>query len=143
MKKAINKVNVSGRIYDFDIAEKVTGEASKNPGTSYIGGSISVATDEDCLNVIKVDFTYVTATTKAGQPNRTYSVLQKIINDGKTILKDGKDAATIVKIDTALDLNDFYTDRSGEETLVSAKKINGVFVTIISALDEDESKRNR
>jgi len=142
MRKALNRVNVQGRIYDFDITEKVTGEASKNPGTQYIGGSISVATDEDCLNVVKVDFTYVTATTKAGAPNRTFGVLQKIINDGKTILKDGKDAATLVKIDSAVDLNDFYTDRDGQETLVSAKRPSGGFVTIVSALDEDESKRN-
>ena len=142
MRKALNRVNVQGRIYDFDITEKVTGEASKNPGTQYIGGSIIVATDEDCLNVVKVDFTYVTATTKAGAPNRTFGVLQKIINDGKTILKDGKDAATLVKIDSAVDLNDFYTDRDGQETLVSAKRPSGGFVTIVSALDEDESKRN-
>lgn len=142
MRKTINKVNPQGRIYDFDIAEKVTGEDSKNPGTPYIGGSLSIATDEGCLNVIKIKFTYVTATTKAGQPNRTYGVLQKIISDGKTILKDGKDAATMVKIDSSLGLNDFYTDRDGQETLVSAKEISGGFVTIISALDEDESKRN-
>ena len=143
MRKTKNEVNLQGKIYDFDITEKVTGEKSQNPGTPYIGGSISIATDEDCLNVIKVKYTYITATTKAGQSNRTYGVLQKIINDGKTILKDGKDAATIVKIDSSLGLNDFYTDRDGQETLVSAKEISGGFVTIISALDEDESKRNR
>lgn len=142
MRKTVNRVTVSGRIYDFDIAEKVTGETSKVPGTPYIGGSISVATDDDCLNVIKVEFTYVTATTKAGTANRTYGVLQKIINDGKTILNDGKDDATKVKIDTALGLNDFYTDRNGEETLVSAKRCQGGFVTIVSSLDEDENKRN-
>ena len=142
MKKAINKVHVEGRVYDFTIAEKVTGDGSKNPGTAYIGGTLDIATDEACLNVIKVEFTYVTATTKAGQPNRTYGVLQKIINDGKTVLKDGKDVATMVKIDSNLGLNDFYTDRNGEETLVSAKRVQGGFVTIVSALDEDETKRN-
>ena len=63
MKKAINKIHVEGRVYDFTIAEKVTGEASKNPGTAYIGGTIDVATDDACLNVIQVNFTYVIETT--------------------------------------------------------------------------------
>lgn len=142
MKKPINKVHIEGRVYDFTIEEKVTGEGSKNPGTPYIGGTIDIATDEDCLNIVTVNFTYVTETTAKGNKNTTYTILKKIINDGKTILKDGKDDATKVKIDSAIALNDFYTDRNGEETLVSAKRANGGFVTIVSALDEDETKRN-
>ena len=143
MKKSmINRTHIEGRVYDFTIAEKVTGETSKNPGTPYIGGTIDVATDEACLNIVTVNFTYVTETTSKGNKNATYAALKKIINDGKTILKDGKDEATKVKIDSAIALNDFYTDRNGEETLVSAKRNNGGFVTIVSALDEDESKRN-
>lgn len=142
MRKAKNSTHIEGRIYDFTIAEKVTGESSKVPGTAYIGGTIDVATDDACLNVVQVNFTYVTETTSKGNKNATYTALKKIINDGKTVLKDGKDAATMVKIDSALALNDFYTDRNGEETLVSAKRNNGGFVTIISSIDEDESKRN-
>ena len=142
MRKAINQVHIEGRVYDFTIAEKVTGETSKNPGTPYIGGTIDVATDEACLNIVTVNFTYVTETTSKGNKNATYTTLKKIINDGKTILKDGKDEATKVKIDSAIALNDFYTDRNGDETLVSAKRANGGFVTIVSALDEDETKRN-
>ena len=142
MRKTLNQVHIEGRVYDFTIAEKVTGETSKNPGTPYIGGTIDVATDEACLNIVTVNFTYVTETTSKGNKNATYTTLKKIINDGKTILKDGKDEATKVKIDSAIALNDFYTDRNGDETLVSAKRANGGFVTIVSALDEDETKRN-
>lgn len=142
MRKALNKIHVEGRVYDFTIAEKVTGEGSKNPGTAYIGGTIDVATDDACLNVVQVNFTYVTETTAKGNKNATFTALKNIINNGKTVLKDGKDAATMVKIDSALALNDFYTDRNGEETLVSAKRPNGGFVTIVSAIDPDESKRN-
>ena len=142
MRKTKNSIHLEGRIYDFTITEKVTGEGSKNPGTQYIGGTIDVATDDTCLNVVQVNFTYVTETTAKGNKNATYAALKKIIDNGKTILKDGKDAATMVKIDSALALNDFYTDRNGEETLVSAKRANGGFVTIVSAIDEDESKRN-
>ena len=72
MRKAINQVHVEGRVYDFTIAEKVTGEASKNPGTPYIGGTIDVATDEACLNVVTVNFTYVTETTSKGNKNNTH-----------------------------------------------------------------------
>jgi hypothetical protein len=142
MRKTINKVSLRGRVYDFTIAEKVTGEGSKNPGTNYIGGNLSIATDDDCLNVVDVNFTYVTETTKNGNKNATYAALKKIINDNKTILTVGKDEATKVKIDSALGLNDFYTDRNGEETLVSAKRVTGGFVTIVSAIEEDEDKRN-
>lgn len=142
MKKAINKVNLQGRVYDFTIAEKITGEGSKNPGTAYIGGTLDIATDDACLNVVQVNFTYVTKTTAKGNANATYATLKKIIDNGKTVLKDGKEVATMVKVDSALALNDFYTDRNGEETLVSAKRANGGFVTIVSALDEDETKRN-
>ena len=48
----------------------------------------------------------------------------------------------MVTINTALDLNDFYTDRDGNETLVSAKRNEGGFVTIVNKLDADETKRN-
>ena len=142
MRKTQNKTHIEGRVYDFTIAEKVTGETSKNPGTKYIGGQLDIATDEACLNVVKVEFTYVTETTKAGKVNATYSNLKKIIDSGKTVLKDGKDAATMVKVDSAIGLNDFYTDRNGTEELVSAKRNQGGFVTLVSSLDEDESKRN-
>lgn len=142
MRKTQNKTHIEGRVYDFTIAEKVTGESSKNPGTKYIGGQLDIATDEACLNVVKVEFTYVTETTKAGKVNATYANLKKIIDSGKTVLKDGKDAATMVKVDSAIGLNDFYTDRNGTEELVSAKRNQGGFVTLVSNLDEDESKRN-
>ena len=48
----------------------------------------------------------------------------------------------MVKVDTALALNDFYSQRNGEETLVSAKRNNGGFVTIITSLEQEENKRN-
>lgn len=142
MRKTLNKVKLIGRVYDFTIAEKVTGEGSKNPGTPYIGGTLSIATDDACLNVVDVNFTYVTETTKNGNKNSTYTALKKIINDNKTILTVGKDDAFKVKVDSAIGLNDFYTDRNGEETLVSAKRADGGFVTIVSAIDEEEDKRN-
>lgn len=140
MKKAINRERISGRIYEHNLAVKVTGESSKNPGTEYIGGTIDVATDEDCLNVVTVNFTYVTKTTKSGGKNNTFTALKNIIDNGKTVLVDGKDAATMVRIDTALGLNEFYTSRSGEETLVQAKRNEGGFVSIVNKLDGEDAR---
>lgn len=142
MRKTVNREKISGRIYEHNLAEKVTGATSKNPGTPYIGGSINVATDDEMCNVITVYFPYVTEMTKNNTKNNTYIALKKIINEGKTILNDGADAATMVKIDTAINVNDFYTSRNGEETLVSAKRNEGGFVTIVSKL-EDEKERNK
>lgn len=141
-KKMINRETVAGRVYEHNLAVKVTGDTSKNPGTEYIGGTLDVATDEDCLNVVTINFTYVTATTKAGSANSTYSALKKIIDSGKTVVLDGKDAATMVTVSTALALNDFYSSQGGEEKLISAKRNEGGFVTIINKLPESDDKRN-
>jgi len=140
MKKPINKETVIGRIYEHNLAEKVTGENSKHPGTTYIGGTIDVATDEAGMNIIQVNFTYVTETTSKGSKNNTFTALKNIIDNGKTIVTDGMEAATKVKIDTALALNDFYTERNGDVTLVSARRNQGGFVTIVSSLPEEKDR---
>lgn len=141
MRKPQNSERIEGRIYQHDLAIKqVQNQASDNYGKDFIAGNIEVATDEDCLNVIKVHFTYVTPTNKSGSENRTYSVLKKIIDENKTITSVGKDDATKVRIDTALALNDFYNN---EDQLVSAKTNEGGFVTIINGELGEEKERNR
>lgn len=140
MRKPQNSERIEGRIYQHDLAIKqVQNHDSDNYGKDFIAGNIEVATDENCLNVIKVHFTYVTPTTKSGAENRTYSVLKKIYDENKTISSVGKDEAMKVRIDTALALNDFYNQN---DELVSAKTNEGGFVTIISELGE-EKERNR
>lgn len=142
MRKALNKEHIEGRVYEHNLAIKtVQNKDSKNFGKEFIGGTLDVATDEDCLNVITINFTYVTETTAKGTKNDTYTALKNIIETGKTVLVDGKDAATMVKIDTALALNDFYTSRNGEETLISAKRNEGGFVHIVNKL-ADSAVRN-
>ena len=140
MKKMTNTERIEGRIYQHDLTIKqVQNQASDNFGKDFIAGNIEVATDDDCLNVIKVHFTYVTPTNKSGAENRTYSVLKRIIDDNKTITSVGKDEAMKVRIDTALALNDFY---NANDELVSAKTNEGGFVTIINELNEPK-ERNR
>lgn len=141
-KKLWNREHVEGRVYDHNLAIKtVQNKDSQNFGKEFIGGTLDVATDEDCINVITINFTYVTEKTSKGNVNATFTALKNIIENGKTIVAKGKDEATKVKIDTALALNDFYTNRTGEEVLVSAKRNEGGFVTIVSSLCE-EDKRN-
>lgn len=143
-KNTINKVHVSGKIYDHQLSIKTVQKAdSPNFGKEFINGTIDVATDNDGLNVVQVHFTYVTEVTSKGNKNATYAALKNIIDTNKTILTVGAEDAMMVKIDTALALNDFYTNRNGDETLVSAKRCEGGFVTIVSSVEEDEDARCR
>ena len=141
MRKTLNREVIAGRVYEHALAIKVTGEGSKAPGTTYIGGTIDIATDNECMNIVQVNFTYVTEVTKAGKKNNTFTALKNIIENGKTVLNDGFENATCVKIDASLGVNDFYTNRNGEDTLVSAKRNQGSFVTIVNTLG-DENTRN-
>ena len=142
MRKTINKETISGRVFDFQLAvKKVENKESERFGQEYIGGSIDVATDDDCLNIVTVNFTFVQPTfAKSGKPNNSYTVLKNIIDTGKTVIKDGAENATMVKIDASLALNDFYTQRNGEEVLVSAKRNNGSFISIVNKLGDEGTR---
>lgn len=143
MRKTVNKERIEGRLYDISqlTLKTVQNSESEHFGQEFISGSIDVATDEDCLNIVTVRFTFVQATYKSGKVNNTFGVLKNLIENGKTVLADGKDEASLVRIDAALGLNDFYTQRNGEDTLVSAKANMGSFVNTVSKL-ADEDTRN-
>lgn len=143
MRAMINRTRVEGYIYESKLELRVSGAQSKNPNTEYITGTLSVATDEACLNVVPVHFTYVTALTSKGTPNATFNTLKTIV-DGKagTVISDGKDKASKVRIDSAIGLNEFYTDRNGKEELVTAKRNEGGFVHFADTIDPDEKNRN-
>ena len=143
MRKCVNKTYIEGLLYEHKLEAKVTGDNSKNPGTNYITGSIDIATDDALVNIVTVHFTFVTATTASGKPNATYNVLSDIINKvNKTVMADGADKATKLKIDSAIGLNDFYTDRNGTLEILRAKRNEGGFVHVISELNDDEKTRN-
>lgn len=143
MKKMVNTTHIEGRLYQHDLAIKVTGENSKAPGTEFITGNIEIATDDAGINIVPVHFTYVTATTAKGNANATFNVLKNII-DGvyKCVMTDGADNATMLRIDSAIGLNEFYTDRSGKEELISAKRNEGGFVHVTPSIADDERTRN-
>ena len=144
MMKLKNECHIEGYLYEHALEKKVSGEKSKNPGTEFISGTVSIATDEDILNIVPVHFTYVTALTSSGKPNATFTTLSNII-DGTydTVMNGGKDNAAKIRIDSAIGLNEFYSDRNGKEELVSAKRNEGGFVHLVTdGLAEDLRNRN-
>lgn len=141
-KKMINEVVLEGRIFDHSLSLKtVQNKESENYGKEFIQGDIKIAIDEDGLNVIPVHYSYVTAETKSGGVNKTFFVLKSIIEKNPIWIEPsiGKDRAMKVSVKTAIALNDFY-DR--EDNLVSAKRLEGGFVSEVSKL-ADEGKRCR
>lgn len=140
MKKMINSERIEGRVYQHNLEIKtVQNKESANYGKEFISGTLDVATDEDGLNVLSTHFTYVTEVTGSGKTSPTYGVLKNIIENGRTWLTDGKDAAMKVRINTALALNDFYNN---EDQLVSAKRNEGGFVNIVNGALAPEAERN-
>lgn len=142
MRKTINSTHLEGYVYDHTLENKVTGENSKNPGTEFISGNLSIATDDEMLNVVQVHFTYVTAVTKNGKPNATFNILQSII-DGKTgnVMEHGKENAGKVRVDSAIGLNEWFDSRTQGNPLVSTKRNEGGFVHQTQSLNEDTMAR--
>ena len=138
--KMFNQTHIEGALYQHDLTLKVTGENSKNPGTEFISGTIEIATDDAGINIVPVHFTYVTATTSKGSANATFNVLKNII-DGvyKTVMIDGAEKATMLRVDSAIGLNEFY-DRNDQ--FVSVKRNEGGFVHVTPTIAEDERTRN-
>ena len=143
MKTVINATHIEGLVYEHSLELRTSGENSKNPGTQFIMGTLNIATDDACTNIVPVHFTYVTATTAKGNANATFGVLKNII-DGVigNVMANGKEKAGKVRIDSAIGLNEFYSDRSGKEELVSAKRNEGGFVHTTDTLAPDEKTRN-
>ena len=143
MKNMINGTHVEGLLYQHKIELKESGPQSKNPGTKFFSGTIDIATDNNLTNIVTVHFTYVTEKTSTGKTNRTYNVLDNIYSGHyPTVMKDGADKAAVIKVDSAIGLNEFYSNRNGEEELVSVKRNEGGFVNIGGTLDENEKMRN-
>lgn len=139
----INASHIEGFVYDHTLELRKSGERSKNPGTPFIMGNLSIAVDNALTNIIPVHFTYVTETTASGKTNATFTVLSDIIN-GKigSVMKNSAAEAGRVRIDSAIGLNEFYSNRNGTEELVSVKRNEGGFVHSANQIADDENMRN-
>lgn len=143
MKAMKNTTHIEGYLYQHSLTLKTSGENSKNPGTQFINGTIDIATDDALTNIVSVHFTYVTATTAKGSANATFNTLNDIINGVlKNVMEHGVDVAAKLRIDSAIGLNEFYSDRNGTEELVSQKRNEGGFVHTTTTLASDENLRN-
>lgn len=140
MKTMTNKIHGEGYLYSHNLEKKVSGPKSKNPGTSYIAGTIDIATDDSLTNVIQFHFSYVTATTFKGAKNRTYSILNDII-DGKigNVMDNGKENAGLIGVDSSIALNEFYDK---EDKLASIRRNEGGFVNTVKELNSNIAKRS-
>lgn len=144
MRKNVNTMNIEGKIYQFKLEEKQTGETSKNPGTPFISGTVDVATDSSLSNLVQVHYTYVAPTYSSGKANSTYTALKKIIDSGKTVTGDGYEAATLIRLNPSYQTNDFFP--AGKDEPVCAPRNEGGFVTLITPdkiRPEGDSDRNR
>ena len=143
MKKMINTCHIEGLLYEHKLELRESGPKSKNPGTQFIMGTVDIATDDKLTNIVSVHYTYVTEKTTKGATNATFTTLKNII-DGKfgSVMAEGADKAVKLRIDSALALNEFYTERDGAETLVSAKRNEGGFIHLADSLNEDENARS-
>lgn len=141
MKKMRNSVYLEGYVYDHSLQIKECGPNSKTPGAKYITGKISVATDDDLLNIVDVKYHYVSPTTSKDTPNSTFNILNEIIKGNKkTVMNGGVDQATKVRIDSAIGLNEWYDK---DYQFISVKENNGGFIHEVNALAKDEKDRNK
>lgn len=146
MKKSfMNSNKIEGYLYEAKLNKKVSGENSKAPGTTFINGEISIATNEDCTNIIPIHFSYVTAVTSTGKTNPCFNILSSIVDGAyKSIMTDGKENAVKLALNASIEVNDFYTERNGTEELVSSKRNEGGFLTsVVNELNQNEDLRCR
>lgn len=150
-KEMINTTHIEGLVYDHKLEQKVSGAQSKNPGTTFIAGTLDIATDYAMdtegtltgkgINIVKIHFTYVTATTAKGNNNATFQALQKIINEEKTVVKVGKENAFKVRCDSAIGLNEWFRELTDEKPQ-SVVRNEGGFVHIVNSISDAEKDHN-
>ena len=141
MMNVKNKAHLNGWIYQHSLEIKESGPKSANPGTIFISGNLDIATNDDMTNIVTIHFTYTTEKTSKGKTNATFNVLKDII-EGRlcNVIQHGADKAAIVTVDSAIALNEFYSDRNGQEELVSAKRVEGGFVSVVTSLEPEDMR---
>ena len=130
MKKIINKVHGEGLVYESTLESRVAGERAQVPGSIFISGKISLQVDED--NVVTFDF-LEGEKNKNQKENKRFQDLKALIGM-KTIVSDGEENATKLRIDSALSINDFIPKNSTE--MISAmRNFNGFVHTSTGKYD--------
>lgn len=129
MKKMINRSHVEGLLYEHTLDLKQSGPASKNPGANFIRGTVAVEIEPD--NVVSVEAMEMEFD-KNGKKNSRYETLSMIMAPNATsVTASGREAAMKLRIDSALDVNDWYNNNN---ELVSILRNNGGFIHAVSAV---------
>ena len=137
----INETHIEGILYDQKLEKKTTGENSKHPGTEFISGTVSIATDDKLENVIQIHYTYITAVTSKGNADARFTTLEKIMTENQSVLNVGKEKAIKVRCDSTIDVNEWYRELTDEKP-ASVVRNEGGFIHIVNAINEDEKLRN-
>ena len=135
----VNEVHGEGYLYEYDLKVR---HSDKN-NTDFISGKISLATDEDCQNIVEYHFVYVTPVySKSGKQNPNFGLLKNIIDSGKdkTVMGAGKENALKLRVDGTVGLNDFWSAR--DEQIVSIIRNEASFINQATNLNQDLRKRN-
>lgn len=108
MKKMINKTHIEGLMYE--IVESKVAPSTKDPSNQYARGTIAVQIEDN--NIVEWEFLVMEYTenkeTKVRTKNSNFQTILGILAS-PTVVKDGADAAASIKIDSSLDLYDFYS----------------------------------
>lgn len=138
-----NVTHIEGLLYQHNLSLRTSGESSKNPGTQFINGTIDIATDNNLTNIVTIHYTYVTAKTSKGNDDSRFTTLSNIMNGTLcSVMEHGVDKAAKLRVDSAIGLNEFFSNRTGEEVLVSQKRNEGGFIHVTQTLADDEKLRN-
>lgn len=127
-EKFVNQAVVQGYVFDHTLMKRTT----KDDNREFINGTINIATDETATNIVPVTFIFVAPTYKNGNANRTYGVLEQLINSGRKFVDCGEEA-TKIKVTGSVGVNDFL-GRDGN--MVAAKRVVGSFCDIITDIAE-------
>lgn len=121
----VNRVELRGYVFSHDLAE---GDFKFGGATEHgIRGTITIATDDDAMNTVKMRF-YTRQMTKKGTENPTFTTLKQIITSGQTYEACGTGAMR-VRATGDVSANDFY-NRNNE--LVTSKQIRGSFIHFLN-----------
>lgn len=126
----INDVELRGYVFSHNLQERES-NSERTKGQKYISGILNVATDDEAINVVPVNF-FVQELTRKGTVNATYTNLKQIIDSGMTFEQHGKEANR-VRVSGSIDVNDFY---NREGNLVTGKRVRGSFLHFLNANEQ-------
>lgn len=142
MRKNVNKINVEGYLFDFDIKEfTVQNEQSENFGKPFMRADLSIATDEEGLNVITVHYPYIAESFASGKKDSRFPMLKKIQDTEATWIKNGKEGAMKLQLTPSAAINDFYSDRTNQ--MVAAQRAEGGFINEVTSFKTKNEGRRK